>query len=189
MIETDIEIINRLKNQEQEALSTLYDRYGAAVYSLAMRVLSKKELAEEVVQDVFLTIWNKPERWQASKGALLSWMLTITRYRSIDCLRREQRLPDTASIPLDELPHLLSQHAKVNDSLWENGQVLQQLLYQLPELQREMIDLAFFKGMTHDTIAEVTDLPLGTVKSRLRAGLIQLRRLWLQEVAQLEQQE
>ena len=157
---------------------TLYQRYSAMVYGLAMRVLQNQTLAEEVTQDVFMKLWRKPAHWDPSLGKLSSWLLATTRNAAIDRVRYEQRRPERVAAPVEEMPHLASQDQGVDDPLWLDGQVLGQLLNRLPDEQRQLIELAFFQGYTHSELAERLNMPLGTVKTRLRAGLKRLRALW-----------
>src|SRR5262245_54768343 len=92
--ESDTDLMARLAQRDQTALSELYERYGRIVYSLAWRILQQRDLAEEVTQDTFLTVWNQPASWSPDGGRLSSWLLTVTRYKAIDRVRREQRRPD-----------------------------------------------------------------------------------------------
>jgi len=178
VLPTDIELMQRIAQADQAALSTLYQRYGTIIYSLALRVLQNTGLAEEVTQDVFLEVWNRPQIWDPAKGRLSSWMLTITRYTAIDRLRKDRRRPEATTTPLDDLSELLSTIAQTDDALWQDGQMLRSRRRQLPTEQAEVIELAFFQGLTHSELAETLKLPLGTIKTRVRLGLRKLRGLW-----------
>jgi len=178
ILPTDIELMRRIAQADQAALSTLYQRYGAVIYSLALRVLQNTGLAEEVTQDVFLEVWNRPQIWDPGKGRLSSWMLTIARYTAIDRLRKDQRRPEATTTPLDDLAERLSIIGQTDDALWQDGQMLRSLMQQLPSEQAEVIDLAFFQGLTHSELAQTLNLPLGTIKTRVRLGLRKLRGLW-----------
>jgi RNA polymerase sigma-70 factor (ECF subfamily) len=169
--------MQRIAQADQSALSILYQRYGSLIYSLALRVLQNSGVAEEVTQDVFLEVWNRPQIWDPTKGRLSSWMLTITRYTAIDRLRKDRRHPE-ATAPLDEQSDLLSTIGQTDDALWQDGQMLRSLLSQLPAEQAKVIDLAFFQGLTHSELAQTLNLPLGTIKTRVRLGLQKLRGLW-----------
>jgi len=185
--QNDIQLMRQIEEGNQQALSALYDRYGTPIYSLSVSILGSKEQAEEVTQDVFMTVWNRAETWNPDKGKLISWLLSITRYRSIDRLRREKRAPSVLRIPLDEMSHLTSHTARVDDPQWDNGRILQRLIKELPPEQAQVIRLAFFKGLSHSEIANATGLPLGTVKTRVRSGLQKLKGLWLQEADTIQQ--
>lgn len=171
-----IDLIERIKMQDQAALTELYEAYGGFVYNMAMHVLRNEAAAEEVTQDIFFQIWRKPDSWDPDKGRLSSWLLAATRYKSIDRLRREERRPIRQSISLDDLAHLLTSHETVGEE--DSGRLLRELLKELPAEQRQVINLAFFRGMTHGEIAEHLQLPLGTVKGRVRLALEKLRDGW-----------
>jgi RNA polymerase sigma-70 factor, ECF subfamily len=173
----DIDLMRRIRERDQQALNDVYTQYGGAVYSLALRVLGERTRAEEITQDVFLRIWNAPEKWDSAKGKLLSWLLTVTRYAAIDALRAAQRQLDTLASSIDD--EIAPQLPNTPD--WQDGQLLRRLLTQLPPDQAKVIDLAFFGGMTHQDLSETLKLPLGTVKTRLRLGLQKLREMWLTE--------
>ncbi len=172
--------MQRIRQRDQQALSALYDRYSSPVYSLALRVLGDSRRAEEITQDVFLRVWSQPDKWDSSRGRLISWMLTITRYAAIDLLRAEQRQPALSETPLEEDSPLADPDGW-NAADWSRGQALRQALAQLPPEQRHLIELAFYGGLTHRELAERLALPFGTVKTRLRLGLQKLRQLWQQE--------
>lgn len=173
-IPSDAELITRLSRRDQAALAALYERYANLVYSLALRVVQDGRLAEEVTQDVFMEVWNRPERWDAQKGRFSSWLLTVTRYTAIDRLRGERGRAE--DMPYEDT---LSHQPDADPlSAWAEAEALRPLLAQLPPEQRHMIDLAFFQGLTHSQIAERTGLPLGTVKTRLRTALTHLREWW-----------
>lgn len=152
----------------------LYQAYGGVVYGLAMRVLQNPGLAEEVTQDIFLKLWQQPERWNPALGQFSSWLLTITRNAAIDRLRKERHTNTHLVEHIDLVAHPHSQQ----DNHWVDGQLLTQLLQELPPEQRRLIELAFFHGYTHSELAAKLQLPLGTVKTRLRSGLQKLRSLW-----------
>ena len=175
----DIELMQRIARREQLALSDLYQRYGSLIYSLALRVLQNTDLAEEITQDVILEVWHQPQRWDSTKGRLPSWLLTVTRYKSIDRLRKEKRQLDTNSVDLEDVHYVADSTWQADDPIWQDGQLLRSLMKQLPADQSQAIELAFFQGLTHAQISEVLKLPLGTVKTRVRLGLRKLKSLWL----------
>lgn len=175
----DLDLIRRVLRREESALGELYDRYGNAVYSLALRVLRDAQRAEEITQDVFLRVWNQPEKWDSSKGKLVSWLLTVTRYAAIDRLRAEQRQPAVIDSPLeDDSP--IADPEGWNPAEWQDGQELRKILAQLPAEQQQVIQLAFYGGLSHREMADKLGIPFGTVKTRLRLGLQKMRQLWMQ---------
>jgi RNA polymerase sigma-70 factor (ECF subfamily) len=178
-IPNDIDLMARISHRDQQALSELYQSYGSAVYGLALRVLRNEGLAEEVTQDTFLKLWHQPERWDADKGKLIVWLLTITRHAAIDRLRREQRAPEVAGVPVEDLAGVLGNPSLVDEPDWQNNRLMMSLMQQLPSEQSQVVEMAFYQGYTHSDIAERLSLPLGTVKTRLRLGLQKLKSLWL----------
>jgi RNA polymerase sigma-70 factor (ECF subfamily) len=181
---SDADLMRRIVAQDQSALMALYERFGSQVYG---RVLRDSRLAEEASQDAFLKVWNKSVQWDPAKGQLNSWLLTITRYAAIDRLRREQRHTTGDPTFLDALPDHTPSATIVGDRRWIDGQLLRQLMAELPAEQAQVIELAFFQGMTHSELAEYLGWPLGTVKTRLRSGLQKLRVLWNEAVVQSQE--
>lgn len=175
---SDADLMHRIMQGDQDALMALYGRYGNQVYSLALRVLRHAPLAEEATQDTFLKVWHKSLSWDPSKGQLSSWLLTIARYTAIDHFRREQRQRATDIDHLERLPDPSASLGVVGDARWQDGQLLRGLMAELPPDQAEVIELAFFQGLTHSELAQHLNLPLGTVKTRARLGLQKLRALW-----------
>lgn len=178
----DAVLLQRVAAGDSDALLSLHQRYVNLVYSMALRILGDPHLAEEVTQDVFLKLWQKSQRYDPRRGSFSTWLLSVTRFAAIDRLRREGRRP-TTSLQIGErsattVPNWARQ---TGWETWEERRDLRLLLDQLPTEQRELIELAYFGGMTHRDLAEHLNLPLGTVKSRLRLGLQKLRELWLEE--------
>jgi RNA polymerase sigma-70 factor (ECF subfamily) len=175
----DGQLVRNLARRDEAALMTLYARYGGPVYSLAVRILRDPGPAEEVTQDVFLKLWRDPTRWDATLGQFSSWLLAVTRNAAIDRLRAERRRLPPLAVELTDLNEPgAAEPALSQDTLWFDGQLLRRLMQSLPPEQRELIELAFFGGYTHTELAELLQLPLGTVKTRLRAGLQKLRTQW-----------
>ena len=168
----DHELLRRIRQHDEDALAALYDRYGDLVYSLALHTLQNAPLAEEVTQDTFTKIWYHAEDWNPNRGRFSSWLLTITRYTAIDRLRKELRQPAKATVPLETLPDDRQNGHETPDM---EGQDIRAMIGQLPPEQAQAIEYAFFRGMTHSEIAHTLQLPLGTVKTRLRLGLTKLR--------------
>jgi RNA polymerase sigma factor (sigma-70 family) len=178
----DIEFMQRLAAHDQQAFRALYQEYGKAVYSLAYRILQNATLAEEVTQDTFLKVWEQKTHWDPNKGKLRNWLLTITHFTAVDRVRRERRQPDVHPNSIEEIEDELV--GTLDSAGWQDGTVLRLLVMQLPEEQAALIDLAFFRGLSHSEIADETHIPLGTVKTRLRSGLQRLRELWLESIKQ-----
>ncbi len=171
---SDAVLVVAISRYRQEALAEAYRRHAGAVFALARRLLRDAALAEEVVQEVFLRIWNNPEKFDHERGSLRSYLLAQCHGRSVDLLRsetsrrqREERdLRRTAESGYD------LEHEVVDMAVAER---VQQALTALPDLEREAIALAYFGGHTYREVADMLDQPEGTVKSRIRAGLKRLR--------------
>ena len=173
----DTTLLNHIAEQNQAAFSALYERYGSAVYGLAMQVLRSPSLAEEVAQDTFMKVWKNPTQYDAKKGRFLSWLLTVTRYTAIDRIRQEGRQITSDATAL-EYVNVKSKQGIPEDPMRRDGQLIRELLQQLPPEQALLVKLGFLHGMTHSQLSEQLDIPLGTVKTRVRLGLQKLRVLW-----------
>jgi RNA polymerase sigma-70 factor (ECF subfamily) len=168
--------LHKMARGDPAALGDLYDRYGRLVYSLAYRVLGDISQAEEVTQDTFLKVWREPLAWDPAHGRFDGWLLTLARYTAIDRLRMETRRAPGGKVALEEDFIADDDGPDGLDSL--DMQHLHGLLDALPPAQRQVVELAFFRGLTHYELAETLNLPLGTVKTRLRLALQKLRTWW-----------
>lgn len=183
----DLELMQRIEQQDQVALALLYGRYARSIYSLTFRILQNTVLAEEATQDTFLKVWRLANRWDSTKGQLLSWLLTVARHSAIDRLRQEKRQAALNTTILEENLPLASHQDTPDDPLLRDGQLLRSLMTQLPPEQAQAIELAFFGGFTHSELAKQLNLPLGTVKARIRMGLQKLRHFWLEATQPYEE--
>lgn len=167
--------IERVARGDQSGLADLYDQYARLVYSLALRVLRDAGDAEDVVQEVFCQVWRQASRFDVSRGNLAAWIMMLTRTRAIDALRRRKARPQLTSD--SEQPERADKSPAVDVQVMWQGRAkdIRSALDNLPLLQRVAIELAFFDGLTHAEIAEQLEVPLGTVKTRVRQGLLRLR--------------
>jgi RNA polymerase sigma-70 factor (ECF subfamily) len=152
-------------------MAQLYDRYSGIVYSVALRVLNEAGAAEDVLQEVFLQLWRNPQAFDASRGSLGAWLAVIARHRAIDVLRKRRPESDINDvvIALDcDLEHEAARHRALEK--------VRGVMGSMPGEQRRALELAFFEGLTHTEIAGKTGEPLGTIKTRIRAGLLALRK-------------
>lgn len=181
---SDTDLLARVQDGDEAALLALHDRYAGAVYAVAYRVLGDRMTAEEVAQDTFLRLWQKGHTYDPARGDFLPWLLTISKRRAIDMLRQRERRFSVRqdAFSLDEQPYLAETIPGTGPdrAQRELRQALVMALQDLPEAQAQVITLAYFYGMTHRDIAAHLDLPLGTIKTRLRLGMQKLRQSWLE---------
>jgi RNA polymerase sigma-70 factor (ECF subfamily) len=174
--DADRAVLARIAAGELHALDELYDRYKTMAYSIAFRITNDATLAEDVVQDAFLGAWRNAARYVEGRGSVKTWLLAIVHHRAIDAVRR--RRPTTELPEHEEVPPAQFQvpdvWAEVSASL--DADTVRGALGALSEPQREAIELAYFGGLTQQEIADRTATPLGTVKSRMRLGLLAMRR-------------
>ncbi len=176
----DLELVERIRQGDQGALDLLYKRYSGPVYSLVWKVLQSPEEAEDVALDVFWQVWRQAGRYDPARGAPPAWIFTLARSRAIDRLRARKRREDR-TVSIDD-PDLnidpLDEKAAPDDvvSFRQNHDAVRAAMSKLSAVQREAVELAFLQGMTHVEIAEKLGQPLGTVKTRIRQGLIRLRK-------------
>ncbi len=176
---SDAELVHRVSLGDTAALEALYNRYARVVYSFAMRIVSDPMLAEEILQEVFVRTWRQADRFQRSRGNFGSWLLSITHNLAIDEIRKRQRRPqksDSVDVS-DALFGLVDEATNVEEAAQASALRvrIQTALLTLPDAQREAIELAFFNGMSQREISAHLDIPLGTIKTRMRLGLKKLR--------------
>ena len=174
--DADRAVLVRLANGDLDALEELYDRYKTMAYSIAYRITNDATAAEDVVQDAFVGAWRNAARYVEGRGSVKTWLLAIVHHRAIDAVRRRRpttELPD-ADLPPPEALRLPDVWADISATL--DADTVQSALATLSDVQREAIELAYFGGLTQQEIAERTATPLGTVKSRMRLGLLAMRR-------------
>jgi RNA polymerase sigma factor (sigma-70 family) len=166
------ELVSLLKARDSSAFSYLYDHYSGALYNIILQIVGNAEVANDVMQEVFINVWRKVESYDSTKGRLYTWLLNIARNASIDTLRSRsfQNSRRNQSMP-ENVDDLLANSVQPNIDLLG----LRKLLEKLKTEQRVLIELAYFKGYTHEEIAEIEEIPLGTVKTRIRTALQQLR--------------
>ncbi len=166
----EMRLVARVRAGDQHALAELYDRYSHVVYGVALRILQDTGAAEDILQDIFLQLWRRPDAFDSSRGSLAAWLAVIARHRSIDRLRR--RRPET---DIEEC--VIAGGVDPRDET-ERSLVIEKVRVAMNEMsadQRTAMEMAFFQGLTHTEIAEKTGEPLGTIKTRIRSGLQMLR--------------
>ena len=175
------QLITRIQRRAAEsegaaqALAELYDLYGSRVYSLSVMILGEGMAAQEVTQDTFMKVWERPEQYRDEYGKFASWLLTIARRTAIDRLRREKRqFSIAASLDDDDFPELRD----VKEDSENRWRELRLLMDELPVDQRETLILSFYRGMSQSDISAFLDIPLGTIKTRMKLAMDKLRNAW-----------
>jgi RNA polymerase sigma-70 factor, ECF subfamily len=158
---------------DDAAIRTLYARFGRSIYALGLRLLGSREAAEELTQDVFVMAWRKAARFDPARGRLSTWLMTIAHNLAVDRLRREQGVTRPRLVLVDEVPDA--------PGVDEEGMIMERdaavrALSSLSDAEKRLLVRAYFRGMTAREIAETDGIPLGTVKTRLRAALIKVRK-------------
>jgi RNA polymerase sigma-70 factor (ECF subfamily) len=173
-----IELIERIADRDERALTALYDATLKRVYGLVLRVVSRPALADEVVEETYFQIWRNALRFDAARGCAMAWLLGMARSRAIDAVRREARFQH-ASLDAESAPEVASDVLQADDLLdvAQGHAELHRALMLLNAQPRQLVALAFFRGLSHEEIAAQTALPLGTVKSQIRRALSTLRQM------------
>jgi RNA polymerase sigma-70 factor, ECF subfamily len=183
----DGQLVELVAQKDAGALEALYDRYGRAAYSLARRILTEETLARDVVQEVFLSLWRDARRFDAGRGTVATYLLSMTHHRAVDVVRREEHLRRwrTSDEGLELAP---DPKARVEDEVEasERRNEVRAALAELPVAQREALLLAYFGGYTQREVAALVGVPLGTVKTRMAAGMRKMREA-LQDAGREEQ--
>ena len=167
----DAALLEAVAEGNQDAMAAVYDRYSKIVYCIALRVLREPSLAEDVMQEVLLQVWKRPQSFVSQRGNLAAWLSVVARNRAIDVLRKRFPLDPIGDLPLPDPRDMTVEH--------EQGWMLDKVrtaMDALPADQQGPLELAYFEGLSHTEIAERTGSPLGTVKTRIRAGLMTIRK-------------
>ncbi len=170
-VQDDAALLALVQRGDEYAMASLFDRYSKIVYSVALRVLRDPASAEDVLQEVFMQIWRNPNGFVATRGSLGGWLAVVARNRSIDALRRKRPSEQVDDMALASNYNLANEAER--NSLMEKARGV---IHLLPMEQRKTLEMAFFDGLTHSEIAEMTGDPLGTVKTRIRSALTTLRK-------------
>ncbi|UOQ44441.1 sigma-70 family RNA polymerase sigma factor [Halobacillus salinarum] len=175
MSNRDVELYHQMKTGDKQALERLYDKYEKLLYSFVIKLAGDQTIAEEVVQEVFIKLWTKKANYNDRKGKFSSWIVTITRYTAIDWIRKTKNqnfsLEEETDIPEEET-------SSTEDIIeWkEQGELVRRAIRTLSDEQKQMVELFYFKGQNQREIAEQCELPLGTVKGRIRLALQHLKK-------------
>jgi RNA polymerase sigma-70 factor, ECF subfamily len=171
-ITSDLALVRASRSGDQDAMTALYDRYSSIVYSVALRVLQDTGAAEDVLQDIFMQLWRNPGAFDATRGNMAAWLAVIARNRAIDALRRRRPEDDIEDVVVSVERDLASEADRSRTMDKVRG-----VLQAMPATQRSALEMAYFEGLTHTEIAGKTGEPLGTIKTRIRTGLLALRKV------------
>jgi RNA polymerase sigma-70 factor, ECF subfamily len=175
--QSDLQVVVALQQGNPTALGIVYDRYGAAVYRLALRILTNPTEAEDLTQEVFLAFWRGVDKYDSRRGTLLVFLLTIARSRALNRIQQQNsqyNLQQRLGAHLPITPH---QPGMESVALNELSERMGAALHQLPIAQKQVLEMAYYEGKSQSSIAQELDLPLGTIKTRSRQGLLKLRQL------------
>jgi len=164
-------LIAAIRSGNQDAMAQLYARYSSVVYAVALRVLGDTAAAEDVLQEIFIQLWRNPGAFDSGRGNLAPWLAVITRNRAVDSLRKRRPQTEISETTVSVEPDLAGEA--------DRGRAMEKVravLKDMPEAQRSSLEMAYFEGYSHSEIAEKTGEPLGTVKTRIRNGLMLLRK-------------
>lgn len=169
----ETELIKRLKAKDRSALSYLYDHYSGALFGVISRIIKNEDVAEEILQDVFLKVWHRIDSYDSLKGRLFTWMLNIARNQAIDKTRSGEFTKEKKTNTIEDYVTTLEGKDSNQQSVDAIG--LAEVLDKLPEEQKFIVTQLYLKGYTHSEVAEEFNIPLGTVKTRLRLAMLALR--------------
>ena len=183
-VDSDLRLVHALMQKRPEALETLYDRYSGKVYAVCLRVMRNPADAEELLTDVFWDLWTKPERYDPERAGLGAYLAVMARSRALDQVRGHSRRARIRAEPgatetIGEILHTAAGQAESPDAQAVAAQertIVEEALKHLSETQKQALEMSFFEGLSHQQIADRTGAPLGTVKGRIRQGLLQVRQ-------------
>ncbi len=170
---SETELVTLLKQKDAGAFEYLYDNYSGALYAVILGMLIDRELSNDILQEVFIKIWKQIQTYDQTKGRLFTWMINLTRNASIDALRSKSYRNSKQNRELTEYVYESAGTSSIN--IDEIG--LRKIIHTLKDEYKTVVDLAYFQGFTHEEIAKILNMPLGTVKTRLRSALIKLREI------------
>jgi RNA polymerase sigma-70 factor (ECF subfamily) len=173
----DAALVALIARRDERALSALYDRYSRLAFSLALRIVGDRALAEEITVDSFVNVWRASGSYSTERGRFVPWLMSVVRHRAIDELRRLNVRPEGSAVELNEALQTTAHPNGLDDMLdvRRRQEVVRSVLANLPAPQREALELAYFGGLTQQEIAQKTGTPLGTIKTRMRLGLLKMR--------------
>ena len=177
----EVQLMKRIKARDADALEELYDLYNRLLFSMVISIVKKREEAEDVLQEVFVKIWNKADSFNEDRGNVYSWIVTLTRNKAIDRIRsKDYKTQQKASVSIHQTLFSLEgdKHDPLETTIFsDRAELVKKALQEIPESQSQVIKIAYYRGMTQSEISDHLDIPLGTVKTRTRQGMIKLKRI------------
>ncbi len=176
----DLALIERVQRRDEHALAKLYDRYAQLLYTLALRIVSTSEEAEDVLQDVFLQIWNRSNTYLKERGTVYSWVVTLTRNKAIDRVRSKRYKQQSKEVKLDDAAYVAeSQTTNPHQAvlLREYQEIVTAAQKRLSNVETKILDLSYYGGYSQTEIAKMLKMPLGTVKTKMRQAILKLRQV------------
>ena len=170
----DVRLVAAIRSGSEQAMAQVYDRYSSVVYSVALRVTGDAGAAEDLLQEIFMQLWRNPGAFDSNRGSLGAWLAVITRDRAIDSIRRRRPETDIEDVIVSVEPDMAGDAARSQAMKKVRG-----TLDNMAPQQRSLLEMAFFEGLTHSELAAKTGEPLGTVKTRIRSGLLLLRKAFV----------
>ncbi len=168
------ELISALQEKKKKGYDALYDMYSSSLFGVIQKIVQIEEIAEDVLQDTFIKVWNSFDSYDPQKGSLFTWLLNIARNMAIDCIRSKRFRNEIKNQNSENFVNEIDHHRNISFNTDTMG--IQNILQNLNSDQQQLVDLIYFKGYTHTEVAEELNLPLGTVKTRLRSGILILRK-------------
>lgn len=177
----DLALLQRIQRRDEQALSKLYDRYASLLYMLTLRIVSSAQEAEDILQEVFLQVWNKSNSYMRERGTVYSWIITLCRNKAIDRVRSKRYKQQSKEIKLDEAETIVDTQPATNPLqtvvLKEYQEIVTAAKKRLSNIEVKILDLSYFGGYSQSEIARILKMPLGTVKTKMRQGIMKLRQV------------
>jgi RNA polymerase sigma-70 factor (ECF subfamily) len=176
----DVTLLERIQRRDEQALAKLYDRYAPLLYTLALRIVATQEESEDIVQEVFLQVWNKANSYIRDRGTVYSWITTLTRNKAIDRVRSKRYKQQSKETKLDEIDNTVaSQSSNPHQTvlLKEYQEIVTAAKKKLSNIEAKILELSYYGGYSQVEIAKMLKMPLGTVKTKMRQGIIKMRQL------------
>ncbi|MGK7371368.1 MAG: sigma-70 family RNA polymerase sigma factor [Candidatus Halalkalibacterium sp. M3_1C_030] len=175
----EVELMKRIKAKDEEALGELYDLYNRLLYGMIISIVKKREEAEDILQEVFIKIWEKASTFDEERGNVYSWLVTLTRNKAIDRIRSKDYKTQKKATQDVDAPEFTLEGEKLDPLettiFSDRAELVKRALGKIPESQSDVLKIAYYRGLTQREISEQLDIPLGTVKTRMRQGMIKLK--------------